>query len=158
MRSWVWDADMPVALVADEIGLGKTFTLVAAAMICTLLTEKVVMGLPLSILWGNTLAEWVILAQNDFPRIIGEQREWYPLQRHNLMPGSLIAIQKTPPQVHPVLTSTLEPLLVGTMPRVAETFKSVIEEITFATDFKPINVLDAENAYLTHKDLITSLE
>jgi len=59
VRRWVWDVDMPGALVADEMGLGKTFTSVAAAMICKLLTEKVVMGLPLSILWGNTLDEWV---------------------------------------------------------------------------------------------------
>jgi len=36
---WVWDADMPGALVADEMGLGKTFTSVAAAMLCKLLTE-----------------------------------------------------------------------------------------------------------------------
>jgi hypothetical protein len=55
VRRWVWDSDMPGALVPDEMGLGKTFTSVAAAMICKLLTEKVVMGLPLLILWGNTL-------------------------------------------------------------------------------------------------------
>jgi len=57
VRRWVWDADMPGALVADEMGLGKTFTSVAEAMLCKLVTEKVVMGLPLSILWGNTLEE-----------------------------------------------------------------------------------------------------
>jgi hypothetical protein len=73
---WVWDADMPGALVADEIRLGKTFTLVAAAMLCKFVTEKVVMGLPLTILSGNTLEEWVILADNDFPGIVGEEREW----------------------------------------------------------------------------------
>jgi hypothetical protein len=55
VRRWVWDANMPGALVADEMGLGKTFTSVASGMRCKLLTEKVVMGLPLSILWGNTL-------------------------------------------------------------------------------------------------------
>jgi hypothetical protein len=59
MRRWVWDADMPGALVVDEMGLGKTFTSVAAAMVCKLVMEKVVMGLPLSILCGNTLEEWV---------------------------------------------------------------------------------------------------
>ena len=26
VRRWVWDADMPGALVADEMGLGKNFT------------------------------------------------------------------------------------------------------------------------------------
>ena len=57
VRRWVWDADMPGALVADEMGLGKTFTLVAATMICKLVTKKDVLGLPLSILWGNTLEE-----------------------------------------------------------------------------------------------------
>ena len=36
--------------MAVGISLDKTFTSVAAAMICKLLTEKVVMGLPLSIL------------------------------------------------------------------------------------------------------------
>jgi SNF2 family DNA or RNA helicase len=34
MRRWVWDVDMPGALVADEMGLGKTIPSVAAAMLC----------------------------------------------------------------------------------------------------------------------------
>jgi hypothetical protein len=42
--------------------------------------RRVVMGLPLSILWGNTLEEWVILAGNNLPGIVGEEREWYQLQ------------------------------------------------------------------------------
>jgi hypothetical protein len=70
---------MPGALVVDEMSLGKTFTSVAAAMICKLLTEKVVMSLPLSIGWGNTLDEWVILAHNDSPGIVGKERECYSL-------------------------------------------------------------------------------
>ena len=73
VKRWVWDADMPGALVADEMGLGMTFTSVAAAMLCKFVNEKVVMGLPLSILWGNTLEEWVILADNNFPGIVGEE-------------------------------------------------------------------------------------
>jgi len=56
----------------DEMHLGKTFSSVAAAMICKLVTKQVVMGLPLSILWGNTLQEWVILAHNDCPGIVGD--------------------------------------------------------------------------------------
>jgi len=80
VRRWVWDSDMPGVLVADEMGLGKTFTSVVVAMLCKLVTEKVVMGLPLSILWGNTHEEWVMLADNDCPGIVGEELEWYPLQ------------------------------------------------------------------------------
>jgi hypothetical protein len=39
---------MPGALLVDEMGLGKTFTLVVAAILCKLVTEKVVLGVPLS--------------------------------------------------------------------------------------------------------------
>jgi len=52
MRSWVWDADMAGAMAVDEMGLRKTFTLVPAAMICKLATEKVVLGLPLVLATG----------------------------------------------------------------------------------------------------------
>jgi len=155
---WVWDADMPGALVADDMGLGKTFTSVAAAILCKLVTEKVVMGLPLSIVWGNTLEEWVRLAHNDFPGNVGEEREWYPLQRLNSVPRRLLEIQSTPPHGDPALISALEPILVVTMPGVAETFKSVIDEMTHGTDFKLVNLLHAENANLTHQDLNTSID
>jgi len=131
VRRWVWDADMPGALVADEMGLGKTFTLVAAALLCKLVTEKVVMGLPLSILWGNTIEEWVILVQINFPGIVGEEREWYPFQRFNCAPHCLLEIQPTPPHRYPKLISALEQILVVTMPRVAETFQSVIDDTTY---------------------------
>jgi SNF2 family DNA or RNA helicase len=158
VRRWVWDAVMPGALVADEMGLGKTFTSVAAAMLCKLLTEKVVMGPPLSILWGNTLEEWVILAHNSFPGIVGEEQEWYPLQRSNSVPCRLLEIQTPPPHGHPALVSALKPILVVTMPGVAETFNTVIDEMTHGTDFKLVNLLHAKNASLTHEDLNTSID
>jgi hypothetical protein len=158
VRRWVLDADMPGALVADEMGLRKTFTTVAVAMICKLLTEKVVVGFPLSILWGNTLEECVILADNDFPGIVGEEWEWYPLQRWNSVPHRLLEIETTPPHRHPALISAHEPILVVTMPGVAETFKTVINEMTHGTDFKLVNLLHTEKANLTHKNLNTSID
>ena len=126
-------------------------------MLCKLVTEKVVMWLPLSIVWGNTLEKWVNLAQNDFRGIIMDQREWYPLRRQNSVPCHLLEIQSTPPLGHLVFTSAFEPILVGTMPGVAETFKNVIDEMTYGTDFKLINLLRAEHANLTHEDLNTSI-
>ena len=158
MRRWVWDADMPGALVADEMGLGKAFTSVAAAMLSKLLTEKVVMGLPLPILWGNTLVEWVMLADNDFPGIVGEEREWYLLQRLNSVPRRLREIQTTLPHGHPPLVSAHEPILVITMPGFPETLKTVIDQMTHGMDFKPINLLHHENANLPHEDLKTSID
>ena len=105
VRRWVSDTDRPGALVADEMGLGKSFTPVAVAMLCKLVMVIVVMGLPLSILCGNTLEEWVNLAQNVFPGTIVDEREWYPLRRQNSVPCRLLEIQSTPPQGHPALKS-----------------------------------------------------
>jgi len=158
MRRWVWDADMPGASVADEMGLWMTFISVAAAMICKLLTEKVVMGLPLSILWGNTLEEWVILMHNDLSGIDGEEREWYPLQRLNSVPCRLSEFQTTAPHGYPALVSALEPVLVVTMPRVTETVRMVIDEMTHGTDFKLVYLLPVKNANHTHKNLNTSID
>jgi hypothetical protein len=158
VRRWVWDTAMPGALVADEMGLGKTFTSVAATMICKLLTEKVVMGLPLSILWGNTFGEWLNLAENDFPEIISDEREWYPLWLQNSVLRRLSEIQATPPQSHAALTLAFEPILVLARPGVAETLISVIDEMTYGTDLMLINQLDAENLNLTHEDLNTSTD
>jgi len=125
-------------------------------MLCKLMTEKVVMGLPRPILWENTLQEWVNLTQNNFPQNICEEHELYPLRRHISVPHSLSEIQSTPPEGHPALTSAFEPILVVTMPTVAETFKSVIDKMTYGTDFKLVNLLHAENPNLTHEDLNTS--
>jgi len=109
-RRWIWDADMPGALVADEMGLGKTFTSVAAAMLCKMVTENVVMGLPLSNIWGNTHEEWVILAHNDFHGIVGEEWKWYLLQRLNSVFRRLWEIHTTTPHGHQAFLSAFEPI------------------------------------------------
>jgi hypothetical protein len=158
VRRWVWDADMPGALVEDEIGLGKTFTLVAAAMPCKLVSENVVMGLPLSIVWENPVKEWDDEAQNNIPGIIREEREWCSFRRQNLVPCSISQIQSTPPQEPPTLTSASRPILVVTMPGVAKTFICVIDNMTYGTYFTLINMLYAEKANLTHEDLNTRID
>jgi len=158
VERWVWDTDMPGALMVDEMRLGKTFTSIAAAILCKLVTEKVVMGLPLYILRGNILEERVILAHNDFPGIVGEEWEWYLLQKFNSVACRLLEIQSTPPHGHPALVSTLEPILVVTMPGVAKTFRTVINEMTHGTEFKPVNLFNANNANPTHKDLNSSID
>jgi hypothetical protein len=44
------------------------------------------------------------------------------------------------------------------MPGVAETFKTVIDEMTHATDFKLVNLLQPEDANFTRNDLNTSID
>ena len=44
------------------------------------------------------------------------------------------------------------------MPGVAETFKTVIDEMTHGTDIKLVNLLHPENADLTQEDLNTSID
>jgi hypothetical protein len=100
----------------------------------------------------------VILADNDFPGIVGEEQEWYPLQRLNSVPRCLLETQKTPSQEYPALISAHEPILVVTMPGVAETSKPVIDEMTHGTDFKLVNLLHPEHFNLARDDLITSID
>jgi hypothetical protein len=69
-----------------------------------------------------------------------------------------LEIHSAPPHGHPVLISALEPILVVALPREAEMFKSVIDEITHRTDFKLVNLLEAENANISHDDLNTSID
>jgi len=158
VRRWGWDVDMPGALVADEMGFGKTFTSMAAAMICKLLTVKVVMEPPQLILWRNTLEKWVNMGLSEFPWIIGEEREWYPLRRQNSVPRCHIEFQTSPPQEHPVLTSALELILVVIIPGVAEMFNGVLDEMTHRTDSELINLLHVNRANITNEDLNASID
>jgi hypothetical protein len=88
---------MPGAIVVDKMGLEKTFTSVAAMMICKLVTEYIVMRLTLPIMWGNTHEKWVIVAHNHFPGIVGDEWECHPLQRLHSVPHWRLKIQSTPP-------------------------------------------------------------
>jgi hypothetical protein len=95
----------------------------------------------------------VIFANNNIPGIVGKEREWYPLQALNSVHRRLWVIQSTPPHGHPAMISALESILVVTIPGVAETIKSIIDKMTHGTDFKLVNLLEAENANLTDEDL-----
>jgi hypothetical protein len=75
----------------------------------------------------------------------------------NSVPRRLLETQTTPPHRHPALVSPHQRMLVATMPRVAETFKTVIDKMPHGTKFTLVNLLPAENANLTHKDLNTSI-
>ena len=136
------------------MGLDKTFTSVAVAMICKLRTEKVVMRLLLSIVWGNTIEYWVNIVQNNYPGIIGEPWEWQPLQRLNVVPRYHLEMQTTPPPGHSEFTSALEPLLVVANAGVGESFMRVIDKMIYGTDFEQVNLLQAENSNLTLTDLV----
>ena len=98
----------------------------------------------------------MILADNDISSIVGEEQEWYPLQRLNSMPRRQLEILKKPPIGHPALVSALEPISVGTMPGMAKTFKTIINEMTHGTQFKLVHLLHTRNANLNNDDLNTS--
>jgi len=74
------------------------------------------------------------------------------------VPRRLLEIQKIPPHGYPALVPPLEPILVVTMPAVTDTIKTVIDKMTHATEFKPVNLLHGANANLTHEDLNTSID
>jgi len=70
----------------------------------------------------------------------------------------MLEIQTTLPDENPALISAHEPILVVTMSGVAETFKTVIAEMTHATDFQLVKLLHPENVNLTYEDLYTSID
>ena len=96
--------------------------------------------------------------QKVYPGIIREEWEWNRLQRLNSVPRCHLELQTTPPQRYAVCTSALKPILVVTMPGVAVTLKSVIHKIISGTNLNLVNLLQAENVNLTHKNLKTSTD
>jgi hypothetical protein len=61
-----------------------------------------------------------------------------------------LEIQTTPPHRHSAVISALQPILVVTMPVVAETINTVIDEMTHGTTSNLVNLLHTENANLTN--------
>jgi hypothetical protein len=121
-------------------------------------TEKVVFGQPLSILWGQTQDEWINQAQNRYPAVLPEERGWYPLTKKNPVPRRLLEIKTTPPYGHPCLVSAHETILIVTLPGICETFKSVIKDMSYNTDFTIIDLLDPNHYNLTNEDLNASAD
>jgi len=138
--------------------LRTIFTWVAVAITSTLLTGKAVMGLPLSILCRNTLDDCVNMAQNNCPKIICEEQQWYPLQRLNSLPHCLLEITPAPHQGDPTLTAALKPIVVVMMPGVAETLRTVINTMAYGIDFRVVNMLETENPIHCHQDRNSSIE
>jgi len=56
----------------------ERLSLIAAAMALQIGDGESCNGVPLSILWGNTLKR-VVLVENELPGIVGEEWECYPL-------------------------------------------------------------------------------
>ncbi|KAF8527733.1 hypothetical protein BDD12DRAFT_903997 [Trichophaea hybrida] len=143
---------MPGALLADEMGLGKTHTSLAAAMFCKLQTEKVVFGQPLSFfgvkLWMNGLIKRRIIIQQSHQR-----NEVGPLTKKNPVPRQMLEIKTKPPSGHPCLVSAHKPIWIVTCPGFCETFKSVINDMFYNTDFTIIDLLDPNHYNLTNEDL-----
>jgi len=100
----------------------------------------------------------MILAHNDIAGIVGEEQEWYQLQRLNVVPCHLFEIQTTPPHGHSALVAAHELIMVVSIPRVTETLNKVINEMIQVTDFKLINLIPTKNVNCTHEYLNTSID
>jgi hypothetical protein len=107
---------------------------VSAAKICKFVTERVGIGLPMSIVWGNNLAQLLNMAPNDLSGMIGGKWKQYSLRRQNLLGCHCSEILSTQLLRHPVLKSAFQPVLVVTMLAVAERFKSVIDKMKYGSD------------------------
>jgi len=61
-------------------------------------------------------------------------------------------------QGHPALTAPHEPILEVTMAGVEQTFKSDMDEMTYKTNFKLMNLLEVWYVNLTHQDPNTTID
>jgi len=68
---------------------------------------------------------------------------------------SLLEIQTSSPLGYSVHSSGVEPILVVAMSSVAEGLRSIINEMTYATDFKLVNMFCENNANFTRNDQYT---
>jgi len=141
-----------------KLVLGKIFTSMAAAVICKLLTKNVVVGLPLSTLWGNTLEQWVHMAQKDYLSIISEECERDPLRRLNSVPLHCLEVPTIPPLGYLAHTLALEWIPVIPLRKVAETFMTVIHNTKYGTDLKFGHSFEADNADHTHRRLKMNID
>jgi len=120
------------------------------AIVYKLLTEKIIVELLLTMLWGNTLDEWVNIAQDSNPDNISDAWESYPMQTlitgHHYVSDN----QTTPSLCHPTLTSALEAILMVTFAAVRDTFKIVIDGWTAETWYTLVDAIDAENPDYTN--------
>jgi len=63
---------MAAGLVANKLGLRKILTSVGESIICIIQKATIVIGLPLSMMRGNTIDELLNVAHNANPEIIGD--------------------------------------------------------------------------------------
>ena len=92
------------------------------------------------------------------PCIMDEERKCYPLCRLNSLSHRLLVLLTTPLARYPMATSVFEPILVVSLPESAEAFKSVIDQMTYGTDYQLVNMLDTENVNIRNEDLHTSID
>jgi len=98
VRRWVWDSDMRGALRADEMGHRQDIHLRGSSNNMYTADWDSCNGVTTVDLVGNTLDEWVNMAQNYCPGIISEKWEWYGFRRQKSVPRRLSEIMTTPPQ------------------------------------------------------------
>jgi len=90
---------------------------------------------------------------NSLSGIISEKWLWYSLQKPYSLAHSLLEIKTSSPLQHPAPSLELELILVVTMSGVADRFYSIINEMTYWTDFKLVNMFHGNNSNLTNNDL-----
>jgi len=156
-RKLVWDFHMPGVLVAVGIQFTTTCILFAGALIRNLPNDKILVGLPMSMIWGNTHVKWGNITQSDNLRITSDKQEWYWSRRLNPVPHHLAKIQATASLRHSVLTLACKPILVVTVTSVGTSFKSTINVILYVADFKYATLFNLVHDNFPHNNQKTSI-
>ena len=79
VRLWLFDVDLPGVLLADKMGLRKTFTALAAAVFAKTIAHSFMLNkeYPLSFFFERKFRQWQNEVAQEFAGLSEVQRGWY---------------------------------------------------------------------------------
>ena len=133
----------------DEMGLGKSFTVLAAAPYAKVVSNKLMSnkGYKLLFLFGRTLPQWRPEVAQGFPGLSLVHRGWYSCTHARPLPRRLLQPFDND---NPTNIAPWHSVLCVVLPSLRETFVAATKTITAGTSFT-IRDLSAEGgAEMSH--------
>ena len=157
VRCWVFDVDLPRVLLADKMGLGKTFTVLAAALYDKVVSNELMSNkeYKLPFLFGRTLPQWRQEVEQGLPGLSLVHRGWYPSIHARPLPRRLFQLfdNDKPSDIAP-----WQPVLYVVLPRIREIFVAVTKTIMAGTSFTIRNLSAEVGAEMSHTHLNLSVK
>ena len=152
VRCWVFDVGLPGVLLADSMGLGKTFTVLVAALYAKVVSNEIMSNkkYKLPFLFKRTLRQWRQDVEQGFPGLSLVHRGWYPCTHVRPPLRRLFQLfdNDTPTDIAPWY-----PVLFIVLPSLRETFVAMTKTITPGTSYTIHDLSTEGGAEMSHTHL-----